>query len=393
MISKVIEAIVKERPVGTIANNEIIDLLENKFKEMNYFTQSLPFDCFVWKKGKSMLVIDNHLFYVEPSPFSEPFDGVGKLCIVKTLEELLAVDCFDCILVMGGELTKTPLQPKEYPFYYPNEHRKLISLLENKKPKAIIAATGKNTLSGQNPFPIFEDGNFIIPSANISEEILAKIDALKHSKTMAKLIIDSCKTSAKSRQIVASKKPINSIGKIIIGAHMDTKYDTPGALDNGTGVAVLIQVAEALKAAKYDIDLVPFNSEEFYGAYGELEYLKLIDREKDNITLMINIDSPCHNGAKTAISFHNLNETMSEAVNSFVDRSEKVTKGQKWYAGDHVPFILRDIPCIVITSSDLFNGALKYTHTPKDTLETVDLDMVNYTVRCIVEIVSAFSVG
>ncbi|AKN31527.1 peptidase M28 [Clostridium carboxidivorans P7] len=391
MISKVFEVITKERAVGTAANDEIVNFLENKFKHMNYSIKSLPFECTVWENGKSTLESSNHLFQVEPSPFSEPFKGSGKLIMAKTVEELEDIDCNGVILLLSGKLTESPLQPKDYPFYYPEEHKYLISLLERKKPRAIIAVTGQNPLSGQNPFPLFEDGNFLIPSGNINERILSKVEAAGLLGESVHLTIDSHKRLSKSRQIAALKKAEKSMGKIVIGAHMDTKYNTPGALDNAAGVAVLIKVAEVLKSAAYDIEIVPFNSEEFYGACGEMEYLKLIDNEKDRIKLMINIDSPCHKGAETAISFHNLNDNISEIINCTIGKSEKIVKGKEWYAGDHVPFIFRGIPCLVVTSSDLFSGALEYTHTSKDTLDTIDFDMVDHIVRYIVEIISAFS--
>jgi len=36
------------------------------------------------------------------------------------------------------------------------------------KPKAIIAVTGKNPACGLDPFPMFEDGNFSVPSAYVT---------------------------------------------------------------------------------------------------------------------------------------------------------------------------------------------------------------------------------
>lgn len=391
MTSKVFDIITKERPVGTAANDEILDFLEEQFKNMNYSIQSLPFDCVVWEKGKSTLTLDNCKFDLEPSPFSEPFNGSGKLCNVKTLEELEAINCEGDILILSGKITETPLQPKNYPFYYPDEHKHLISLLEEKHPKAIIAATGKNPLSGQNPFPLFEDGNFLIPSCNINNKTLSQIEAMLHSDSVSHLTINSNKAPASSRQIIASQKAEKPAGKVVICAHMDTKYNTPGALDNASGVAVLLKVAELLKETKCNIDIVSFNSEEYFGACGELEYLKQIDSQRDNIELMINIDSPCHKGSQTAISFYNLHESISQITNSIMDRSQAIIKGQEWYAGDHAPFVFRGIPCLAVSSSDLFSGALEYTHTSKDTLDTVDFEMVNLTAQCLAEVVLTFS--
>jgi aminopeptidase YwaD len=387
MTSKVFDVITKERPVGTAANDAIVDYLEQQFRNADYEIQSLPFDCTVWEKGESTLTIDNHSFDVQPSPFSEPFQGSGKLCMVKTEEELEGIDCNDVILIVGGKITQSPLMPKDYPFYYPEEHKRLISLFEQKRPKAIIAVTGPDQLSGQNPFPLFEDGNFSIPSGNISEETLSEMEAVGIADKDVNLTINSHKIPSKSRQIVASKKSKEPAGKIVIAAHMDTKYDTPGALDNAAGVAVLLQVAEELKSIEYDVDIVPFNGEEYYGACGELEYLKLIERQEDKIELMINIDSPCHKGAQTAISCYNLNDSLNDIVKCVMDRSDGIIQGQEWYAGDHATFVFRGIPCLVATSCDLFSGGLEYTHTPKDTLDTIDIDMVKYTVRYLSEVI------
>ncbi len=391
MKSKVFDIITKERPIGTTANDEVLDFLEEQFKNMNYSIQSLPFDCVVWEKGKSTLEVDNFIFEVQPSPFSVPFNGSGKLCIVKTVEQLKSINCEDSIILMAGKLTENPLQPKNFPFYYPEDHKQLISLLEEKHPKAIIAVTGKNPVSGQNPFPLFEDGNFLIPSCNINNHIFSQIEAMLNLNTVTHLTIDSNKAPAKSRQILAFRKAGKSTGKIVICAHMDTKYNTPGALDNASGVAVLLKVAELLKDVKCSIDIVPFNGEEYYGACGELEYLKLIDSQSDNIELMINIDSPCHKGAKTAISSYNLPENISLITNSLMDGNKAIIQGQTWYAGDHAPFVFRGIPCLAVSSSDLFNGALEYTHTPKDTLDTIDFEMVNSTAEYLAEVISVFS--
>ncbi len=381
----------KERPVGTKANTELIGVLEQQLNEMGYSIQLLPFDCMVWNNGVSTIKTDNQSIAIEPSPFSEPFSGSGKLHIVKTLKQLENINCKDDILVLAGDMARTPLQPKNYPFYYPDEHRMIISLLEKKLPKAIIAVTGKNTLNGQNPFPLFEDGTFLIPSGNIGEDHLKELDKASCLDIPVSLIIDSHKTKAKSRQIVASKKAKKSAGKIIIAAHMDTKYNTPGALDNAAGVAVLLQTAQSLNSSVYDIDIVPFNSEEFYGASGELAYLNLLDSENKKITLMINIDSPCHKGSETAISLHNLSSPIARLADTLIANSPRILKGKEWYAGDHAPFIFRGIPCIVVTSSDFFDGALENTHTPKDTLDTVDFELIKPTAQYLADIISFLS--
>ena len=62
--------------------------------------------------------------------------------------------------------------------------------------------------------------------------------------------------------------------KITVFAHIDAKDGTPGALDNGAGVVVLLLLAELLQ--DYDggveLELVALNGEDYYSAAGEMQY-------------------------------------------------------------------------------------------------------------------------
>lgn len=200
------------------------------------------------------------------------------------------------------------------------------------------------------------------------------------------LLINSENKMATSRQLVANKKIANSKGKIVVCAHIDTKYDTLGALDNAAGICVLMNVMNCFKKVTYpiDIDFVPFNSEEYFGASGEVNYL---NNNQNKILLVINIDSPCHINSQSAISYYNINESQREIINDSMKKYEKIVNGHEWYAGDHCAFALKGIPCLAVTSSDLFEGALEYTHTFKDTLDTIDPALITTTAEFISDVI------
>ncbi len=375
MVQDIMKNLLKERPVGSKNNMDILLYLENMMAKMGYEIEKLPFSCTTWETGKSCLTLNDRKIEIKASPFSQPFEGVGKLVFVKSLEELETVDCQDCILIVGGELVETPLQPKDYPFYYPDEHKYLIELFEKKQPAVIIAATGKHALCGLQPFPLFEDGNFLIPSAYVSEAMFEELQC-NGKEGMARVSIKTKNEQQNSYQLVAKKSNKNSHGKIVVCAHMDTKYHTQGALDNAVGIAVLLEVAARLASCNCDIDIVPFNGEEYYEASGEVEYLKYISSSQDKVSLVINIDSPCHIGSKIAVSLYNFDDSAKEGVDCLMKTQKEVIYGPEWYAGDHAAFAFRGIPCMVLSSSDLFEGGLDNTHTMRDTLETVDLNQV-----------------
>lgn len=387
--SELLELITRERPVGTETNKEILNYLEQEFMNTGYEVTSLPFDCVVWKHKKSKIKSGNIELEVNPSPFSNSFNGRGKAVIIEYLKELQNQNLSGKIIVLCGELAERPLQPKDYPFYYPDEDKNIISLLESQKPKAIICITGKSQLSGMNPFTMFEDGNFLIPSAYMSIDMLPQLKKLIEESPVVSLSINSENKIATSRQLVANKKTVNSKRKIVVCAHIDTKYGTLGALDNATGVCVLMNIMNYFKQVSYpiDIDFVPFNSEEYFGASGEVCYLNYVNNNQNKILLVINIDSPCHINSQSAISYYNINESQRAIINDSMEKNEKIVNGYEWHAGDHCAFALKGIPCLAVTSSDLFEGALEYTHTFKDTLNTIDSQLITTTAKFISDVI------
>ncbi|HYE82389.1 MAG TPA: M28 family peptidase [Clostridia bacterium] len=371
--------IAKERPVGSEANQNVLNIIQAEASQRGCDITLLPFECKSWRRGRSFIEAGSISYEIYPSPFSKSYNGSGDIAVVHTLEELMAANINEKVLFLQGEIAKNQLMPKDFPFYYPDEHKQIIDLLEEKKPKVIIAVTGKNPACGLDPFPMFEDGNFSIPSAYINES--TAIEILKNNG-IVKLCISSEFTNVNSSQIIAVKKSKEkSNAKIVVCAHMDTKYDTPGAIDNAAGVAVLLDTMGNLKDydVPYDIEFVPFNSEEYYEVKGELEYLNYMESSADSVKFMINIDGPCHKESQIAVSSYNFDEELSDKLITEIKRNENVIIGAEWYSGDHSMFAYRGIPCISVTSSNLYGSDLELTHTGKDTIDQISYSLISET--------------
>lgn len=382
-----LEKITQERPVGTKENAAVYGLIKETLEEASYAVTEIPFDCTVWEDGKAYLRSAEGEQMLLTSPFSEAFEGERELVILSSRAALKEKEIRDKIVVLGGELAQNAVQPKDYPFYYPDEDRQLIEALEQGSPKAILACTGRSMLCGLEPFPLFTDGNFHIPSAYLSEESLGKLEALEGQRV--KVVIHSKKRAAKSKQLIATKKAKDSKGKVILCAHMDTQYHTPGALDNAAGIAVMIETAKKLAQLTLDrdIEIVPFNGEEYYEASGEVAYLEYLRGQKEQEILVINIDSPCHKGAQTAIAYYNIADQEQERFNALMKCHPGIVTGEPWYAGDHCMFAFQGVSCLTVSSSDLFEGGLKDTHTERDTIETLDLSYIQKTADYLSELI------
>ncbi|MDX9941782.1 MAG: M28 family peptidase [Bacteroidales bacterium] len=376
----------RERPIGTENNWAILHFLSGKMQEWGYEVETIPLKCKLWKKGISSLERGRVSFDIYPGPFSPGYEGlVPQMLYINSLDYLKTENLHGKIVLLYDDLCREPLMPKDFPFFYPDDHKILIDLLEEKQPLAIIAATGKHPMSGQNPFSLFEDGNFSIPNACMDAEPARELIYLKGPVS---LLLNSEALDASSLQLIA-RRPGQKKKKVVVCAHMDTKYDTPGAIDNGAGVMALLEAMHLLKdyRGRYELEFVPFNGEEYFGVSGQLAYLDQQEISYDHIALVVNMDSLGHKNGKAAVSQYNIQDEKS--IDQLVDGFPKITKGPLWYAGDHSMFAFQGVPCLALTSSNLFEEVISLTHTPKDTPDHLDNTLIKEAAAFVAEVVNS----
>lgn len=378
-----LEQLCQERPIGSATNLAIAELIADYGKHLGYQTEELELDCNLWEQGHSWLMLQGLRRPIKPSPFSRRFSGESEVCLIHTLEELQQKDIRGKLVFLKGELAENPLMPKDFPFYYPEEHKSIIDLLEAKEPAAILALTGKHPMCGLMPFPLFEDGNMRIASAYAAEE--KALERLAGKRTS--MLIDSRIIAARAKQPIMSK-PGNTPFRILVCAHMDSKYETPGAIDNAAGLAVMLQLMEELRDTALDMEFVPFNGEEYYGVSGQLAYLNHVQNYQKPIGLVINIDSPGHRHSTTACSLYNFDEDKKQKVLQQISDVPVLSEGMPWLAGDHAMFAFQGIPCMAFTSSNLYEVVLGITHTPDDIAENIDPEILHHTAKAIGKLIT-----
>jgi aminopeptidase YwaD len=378
-----------ERHVGSNGNRAAVDFFYNAMASWGYDMQKDDFDCMEWECGEVHLKAGDEEYQVFVSPYSLPCDVSAELVVVSTFDELKKVDACDKILALTNELTKEQIMPKNFVFYNPEEHKQMISLLEEKKPKAIVCVTGQGEgiSGGFYPFPVFEDGDFDIPSVYMKDIDAEKL--IKFNGEKIELSIETERISAKSYNPIARKKGEGK-GRIILCAHIDTKKNTPGALDNAAGVSVLMALAEQLREYKglNDIEVIAFNGEDYYAVPGQMLYINQNNGDFKDVKLVINIDGVGHKDSKTAFSFYNLSEHQTNKVMGIIENYKTVVKGEEWYEGDHSMFLQMGVPCIAVTSSNVRDVVMNISHTPKDTVDNVDIALLGDVVTALKDIIN-----
>lgn len=226
---------ITERCVGSNGNREATYFLEKELSLRGWETDMIEFDAIDWEESGAKLISDEEKFDVLVSPYSLGFSGQGELISASTIEELSKINARNKIIFLSGEIAREQLMPKNFVFYNPEEHQKIISILENSGAKAIISATGRNAAlaGGVYPFPLIEDGDFDIPSVYMTEEEGLKLIPSNGKTVFLESI--SKRIPGKGFNVIGKKGNSNS-PRIVVTAHIDAKKGTPGAIDNATGV-------------------------------------------------------------------------------------------------------------------------------------------------------------
>jgi aminopeptidase YwaD len=159
------------RQVGSRGNRAAADYVAERLASAGFEVEKPAFDCMDWRQEGAELSVADTSFEVQVSPYSLGSRARASLVIASTLQALERLDAAGKILLLRGELTKEQLMPKNFPFYNPDEHQRIIQTLEDKQPAAIVAATSRNpeVAGALYPFPLIEDGDFHIPSVYMIE--------------------------------------------------------------------------------------------------------------------------------------------------------------------------------------------------------------------------------
>ena len=364
------------RRVGTKGNQAANTFIAETFSSFGFEVDHQPFECLDGAQNGASLSQNGEQFQVLVGPFSFGCQIQAPLVVVSTADALEVAEIQDKILLLHGEIAREQLMPKNFPFYNPEEHQRIIRLLEKKGPAAVISATGRNPeLAGAvYPFPLIEDGDFDIPSAYMTEEEGARLAS--RANEMAALVIEAERRPSSGLNLAASKG--SSGRRVVVSAHMDAKDNTPGALDNAAGVIVLLLLAELLN--DYDgelgIELLPFNGEDHYSAAGEIAYLKANEGRLNEILLNINIDAAGYRGKNNVYSLYECPKELAGLIQTTFKTGEILTEGEPWYQGDHMVFAMQGVPALAITSESFMEIETKFAHTSKDHPDLVDCEQL-----------------
>ncbi|MDH3252836.1 MAG: M28 family peptidase [Ignavibacteria bacterium] len=352
------------RHTGSPAGRRAIAILVEELKGIGYDARLEQFIMPGWVRGSDVVRIT--------APFTQTLRAVAFGYVDRH-------DPFEApiVAVTGGRkedyatlnargavvlLSSTPLSRSEAILIAAEQGARGLLLVNEKDGGLLLARISTST---GDPSPI--------PAYGITAEEGQRVRRLCERSIPVTVFVrtESYCTITETANVVASL-PGRGPQKIVLGAHLDSWDLGQGGIDNGTGTAVLFDVARLLKAFSpdnhYALEFVWFNGEEL-GIWGSKEYVRI--HPIDSIAAVINLDMV---GTPTGVNPMGMEkyvpflDSLAERLNGF-----DLKKGQPiapWLGSDHVPFMLKGIPAFT-PHSFLEEDRVRYYHDFGDTFDKV----------------------
>jgi Iap family predicted aminopeptidase len=249
----------------------------------------------------------------------------------------------------------------------------------------------RRSLFGRGPIPFLaglQYGGYIAtpPTAFLSVADAERLEDGMH----ARLVVRGTFVPGRRERNVVAELAGAREEAVVVGAHYDSVWRGPGAIDNATGVEGLRRVAERLVGGDHPRSLrfVAFGAEEI-GLVGARRYV-LDEKEAgrlDQIVGMVNLDC-IGRGDKLELlaapaELLGRAEQAARAL-GLLDRYEVETEIGEEAGTDHLPFVQNKIPAISI-----LHFPYDDYHLPSDTLELVDERLMDDAVDLAVALVES----
>jgi aminopeptidase YwaD len=350
------------RPSGSAENQAAASYIHQAFASAGYAVEDQPYAVPAWQHEQTRLELNGQPVSACANAFSPACDVCAPLVPVSTLAELETADLTGKIGLLYGDLTKAPLAPKAW-FLKSERDVRIVELLEQKAPAALI--TVQAVIAG-DLVGVIEDAEFNIPSVTVPADVGI---ALLRANSAVRLQIKSRMAQGQACNVVARKEGEHP-SRIVLCAHFDTKFNTPGACDNASGVAMLLALAE--KLGKY----LPI---------GDDEYMRRNGPGLDDVVMAINMDGVGQLMGSTSIAIYTASAVFQAHAEELARRYPGIVWVDPWPESNHSTYSWRGVPCLAFSTT----AGARIHHTLSDTMERVNLAKLDETLSLVSDIVAS----
>jgi hypothetical protein len=368
------------RLIGSPANQAAADFMRDTFQSFGLEVEEQLFPCTVWDVRSAIFEANGVCLPVEANVFSPGCDVRGDLLPLGTIPELEAATIEGKIVLFYGELASTQISPKSWFLRGPDDER-IFNLLVKGNPAALVAPPCNSSDYEQ----VTEDWDLPVPAATLPREVVLQL--LRQPPRSVHLKLD-CGNSPSTAHNIVARKPSPSPVKVVLCAHFDTFYTTPGALDNGASAGALLALAEDLAEINlpFGLEFVAFNGEEAL-PMGDDEYLRRGEADLANILLAINMDDMGAWAGSNSLAHFEASADLQDYIDAIHSRYPGVVRVDPWPESNHSTFSFRGVPSLAFSAV----GIRHLAHTPSDSFEQVSPSKVSEVIAMVEEIVKGLA--
>ena len=363
------------RMAGSEGDRRAVEYISRHFERCGASVEVQEYPCPSWEHRETRLSILNDgesaTLPALGTSFTLPCDVEGELDAVGTRWEIeYRGDLKDKVLVIYGELLEG----------INIDRNKTLLSVEERKPAAIIVVGDREetyiTKLVRDPF-------LSVPCASVSMEVGREL--LRSRGKSAHLRIEARRFDSKSYNVIGRLRGEEE-GRIIVCAHYDSAAETPGALDNASGTAVVLEMCEVLSKAplRKDVDCIAFGAEE-YGrhtiALGSVEYVRQKGNTLGDLRWVVAVDDVAGYLSTPQLYLMGCTSDGEKEIRRIMRTFPRYgVSSDEMFGSDHVPFYRMGVPALVFMDIKGWNGP---HHTPLDTLDKVDPEGLAYAARVI----------
>ncbi|MFC7045181.1 M28 family peptidase [Halobacteriaceae archaeon GCM10025711] len=209
-----------------------------------------------------------------------------------------------------------------------------------------------------------------VPAVGVSKEVGSRL-ARRFEGDSVTVVVDADIGDATSQNVHAELGPDTDV-EVLVTSHVDAHDIAEGAMDNGAGTAMVVELARILAEREHELDtrvrFVAFGAEEV-GLVGAAHEADRVDN--DSVKAVLNLDGVVQ-GRTLAAHTHGF-DALRDAVDAVADRYDHPfeTNPEMGPHSDHWPFVQWGVPGYHVHSHSDDEGR-GWGHTRADTLDKLE---------------------
>ena len=365
---------------GTAGDERAAAYIAESFRDSGAEVEIQNFACPGWDHEFTELTL-----FAEDGPaeipalaqtFSQGCDVEAELVEVVTQHQVeYAPDLEGKIFVVHGEMGAGIRSDRS---------RNLLAMEERRPAAIIVFAHHRDTILTKQ----LRDPFIRVPAVGVSAADGARL--LRNVGRRARVRVGARRYDSVSHNVIG-RLPGKGPGRVVLGAHYDTAANTPGAKDDASGVAVVLEVCEALAGLErgLSVDCIAFGAEE-YGrhsiALGSVEYVRRHPDAVKETRAAVQVD-----GVGTVVGAHTAHLTgwsadeKEEIVRTLRRFPEYVVDEERVFSSDHRVFHEHGAPTVAFMNSEVSS---LYIHTPLDTLDQISPEKLTFAAEAVGAVVA-----